>query len=102
MMVRWLFKKSSMKTGSRVYPTVTEHLELLRNNEENMIDLSAPTRRFSKDDPSVANSHHGAPPSILFPDIFASFCTKTLESIDALKIVSILLSSVTPNVRETA
>ena len=36
-MVRWLFKKSSMKTGSRVYPTVTEHLELLRNNEENMI-----------------------------------------------------------------
>ena len=36
--------------------------------EQNLIDLSAPTRRFSKDDPSVDNSHHGAPPSILFPD----------------------------------
>jgi len=36
--------------------------------EENMIDHREPTRRFSKDDPSVDNSHHGAPSSILFPD----------------------------------
>ncbi len=36
--------------------------------EENMIDHREPTRRFSKDDPSVDNSHHGAPTSILFPD----------------------------------
>ena len=36
--------------------------------EQNIIDQSAPTRRFSKDDPSVDNSHHGAPSSILFPD----------------------------------
>ena len=36
--------------------------------EENMIDHREPIRRFSKDDPSVDNSHHGAPASILFPD----------------------------------
>mgnify|MGYP003150243676 CR=1 FL=1 len=36
--------------------------------EQNMIDHREPTRRFSKDDPSVDNSHHGAPTSILFPD----------------------------------
>ena len=36
--------------------------------ESNMIDHREPTRRFSKDDPSVDNSHHGAPSSILYPD----------------------------------
>ena len=32
----------------------------------NMIDPSAPTRRFSSTDPSVDNAHYGAPASNLF------------------------------------
>lgn len=36
--------------------------------ESNMIDHREPTRRFSKEDPNIDNSHHGAPSSILFPD----------------------------------
>ena len=36
--------------------------------EQDMIDHREPNRRFSKDDPTIDNSHHGAPPSILFPD----------------------------------
>jgi transcription initiation factor TFIIB len=35
---------------------------------ENMIDPSAPTRRFSSSDPSVDNAHYGAPASNLFAD----------------------------------
>ena len=34
----------------------------------NMIDPSAPTRRFSSTDPSVDNAHYGAPASNLFAD----------------------------------
>ena len=34
----------------------------------NMIDPSAPTRRFSSSDPSVDNAHYGAPASNLFAD----------------------------------
>ena len=36
--------------------------------EENLIDLSAPTRRFSSEDPSVDNAHYGAPISQLYAD----------------------------------
>ena len=36
--------------------------------EENLIDLSAPTRRFSSEDPSVDNAHYGAPISDLYAD----------------------------------
>lgn len=36
--------------------------------DDEQIEEGAPTRRFSKDDPTVDNSHHGAPMSILFPD----------------------------------
>ena len=36
--------------------------------EEDMIDPSAPTRRFSQSDPTVDNAHYGAPASNLFAD----------------------------------
>ena len=36
--------------------------------ETDMIDPSAPTRRFSQTDPSVDNAHYGAPASNLFAD----------------------------------
>jgi len=36
--------------------------------EENLIDQSAPTRRFDKDNPSVDNAHYGAPTSNLYAD----------------------------------
>jgi len=36
--------------------------------EDVVIDMSAPTRRFSADDPSVDNAHYGAPISDLYAD----------------------------------
>ena len=59
--------------GVEKFTTDEDRGEVTCNNcgacvESNLIDLSAPTRRFSADDPSVDNAHYGAPISDLYAD----------------------------------